>query len=299
MNNDQYSALIISYNQPKELERCILSMTKDPFCRQILLVDNGSDSRFRKNIESFVTRSPKVQTYFLNKNLGFGQASNLGLSKLYKEGERYVFLLNQDTYLHSETAADLVKELQKDTQKAIVSPMHLATPNGELDFWFVQHLQNSLDSSENSDLEFINAAAWMLDMERIYPIGGFNPLFFMYGEDLNLCQRIRLKGLHIGMLEDCFIIHDRIQSTKKRSLKTIHHILQGYWLSVLLDPAQEKKFIAVQCAILKQLAYYLGKGNLKYVIALILLLFTLLPKISKVRANRFIQLQNEAFWVKG
>lgn len=295
-HQNNYSALIISFNQPKQLNRCILSMTLDPSCRQILVVDNGSNKR--KDIESLSQRYPKVQTLFLNQNLGFGKASNQGLFKLCKEGERYIFLLNQDTYLYSETAAGLIQELQKDSRKVIVSPMHLATPSGEMDFWFEQHLRKGLDSSDNVDPEFINAAAWMLDMERIYPIGGFNPLFFMYGEDLNLCQRIRSKGLHIGVLKDCFIVHDRIQRTENRSIKTIYRVLQGYWLSVLLNPAQEKKFIAVQWAILKQLAYYLWKGNLKYAIALFLLLFTLLPKISKVREYKFLQLQNEAFWVK-
>ncbi len=41
------------------------------------------------------------------------------------------------------------------------------------------------------DFNFISAAAWLLPINTLKMIGGFDPIFFHYGEDENYCQRIK------------------------------------------------------------------------------------------------------------
>src|SRR5690606_3487544 len=64
------------------------------------------------------------------------------------------------------------------------------------------------------EIPFVNAAAWMLSRKCIENIGGFDPLFFHYGEDDNYCQRVLYHGFKIGVLPKVYVIHDREERVK-------------------------------------------------------------------------------------
>ena len=54
----------------------------------------------------------------------------------------------------------------------------------------------------------INAATWLIPKNTLETVGGFDPMFFMYGEDDNYCQRVQYHGLNIGITPNCLIKHD-------------------------------------------------------------------------------------------
>jgi GT2 family glycosyltransferase len=58
------------------------------------------------------------------------------------------------------------------------------------------------------NLNFIHAAAWFLPLKTIEKIGGFDPLFFHYGEDNNYCQRVGFHNIKIGVTPKTKIYHD-------------------------------------------------------------------------------------------
>jgi GT2 family glycosyltransferase len=59
------------------------------------------------------------------------------------------------------------------------------------------------------ELPFVNAAAWLIPRKVFFDVGGFDPIFFHYGEDTNYCQRILFHNYKIGVLSQAFILHDR------------------------------------------------------------------------------------------
>src|SRR5690606_31512456 len=63
---------------------------------------------------------------------------------------------------------------------------------------------------------FVNAAGWLLSRNILENIGGFDPIFFHYGEDDNYCQRAQYHGFKIGIVPNAFLLHDREDRTPQK-----------------------------------------------------------------------------------
>jgi GT2 family glycosyltransferase len=95
------------------------------------------------------------------------------------------------------------------------------------------------------EIEFVNAAAWLISAECIRTVGFFEPLFFLYGEDNNYLQRVTYHGLKIGIAPQSRIYHDRETRAGKmndtglkiaertNSLLRLLNILQSYRTAIL------------------------------------------------------------------
>jgi GT2 family glycosyltransferase len=208
--------IIITYNAKLWLDKCLGSIDFNQ--HQVVVVDNHSTDGTLDEIE---TNFPQVKLFIQEKNLGFGQANNLGISYALKEGADHVFLLNQDAYLVGNVLERLV-ELQKENKPfGILSPIHVNADKTKLDrnfsnyvrydktpYFYSDHvLSNSL--KDIYEVPFVNAAGWLISKSCLMTVGGFDPLFFHYGEDDNYCQRLIYHGFKIGVVPNSFLIHDR------------------------------------------------------------------------------------------
>lgn len=215
--------IIINYNGKQWIRQCLDS------CEgyNVIIVDNNSSESSIRIIEN---EYPDVILLKQQKNLGFGQANNLGISYALKKGCDYVFLLNQDAYLEKGAIERMIAVHKNNLEYGILSPIHLNGEGDKLDKNFSDYLKydnNNIilrDAFKNvlNDLypvPFVNAAAWLLPRETFQKIGGFDPIFFHYGEDDNYCQRVIYHNLKIGIVPDTFVKHDR-ENIIKRLLNT-------------------------------------------------------------------------------
>src|SRR5690606_3631154 len=76
------------------------------------------------------------------------------------------------------------------------------------------------------NFKMVNAAAWLLPKHTLDIVGGFHPMFFLYGEDDNYCQRVLYHQLKIGICPMAIVRHD---SNNK------YHILHGKNNKKILD----------------------------------------------------------------
>ncbi|MBZ9787851.1 glycosyltransferase [Psychroflexus sp. CAK57W] len=84
--------IIVTYNAMSWIDRCLQSTGDYP----VVVVDNASTDQTVVHIQS---NYPKATLLPQNKNLGFGQGNNVGISYALNQGAEHVFLLNQDAYL--------------------------------------------------------------------------------------------------------------------------------------------------------------------------------------------------------
>lgn len=59
------------------------------------------------------------------------------------------------------------------------------------------------------EVSFVNAAHWLVRRDCLMELGGFAPVFFHYGEDVNFSQRARMAGWRIGIDTGAKAVHDR------------------------------------------------------------------------------------------
>lgn len=162
-------------------------------------------------------------------NLGFGRANNIGMKIALTEGYDYVFLLNQDAWIASSTLGTLARLCQLYPQYGIMSPVHLTGSGNKLEHGFAGYAAlQSLEVLKASVAEcpvtvpFINAAFWMIPVSVLKKTGGFCPLFYHYGEDVDYANRLRYVGYQIGYSSVVFGYHDREhrQTSRKDFLRS-------------------------------------------------------------------------------
>lgn len=212
MKRDNICIIIVTYNAMNWLQQCLES------CEgySIVIVDNCSTD---STIDYIKKNYSEIILFQKTKNLGFGQANNIGISYALNQGADYVFLLNQDAYLENNTIEKLIEVHQRNTEFGIVSPIHLNGKGDKLDFNFSNYIgqnkQLQFDALKQDfkkliyEVPFVNAAAWLLPISTFKLVGGFDPIFYHYAEDDNYCQRLLFHDFMIGVVPNSYILHDR------------------------------------------------------------------------------------------
>jgi len=214
---DRVLAIVVSYNGMKWYSKCFQNLENSSIPIDIIAVDNASvDS----SIDYIKKNFPKVLIIAQDSNKGFGKANNEGLKEALKQDADYVFLLNQDAWVEEDTIEKLIAVHKAQQDYGILSPMHLNGKGDELDGGFQNYISPIYTPNFVSDqcldklndvyeTRFVNAAAWLISRKCLETIGGFDPIFYHYGEDNNYCQRVRYHGLKVGIVPTVRIYHDR------------------------------------------------------------------------------------------
>lgn len=214
--------IVITYNGMRWYDRCLGSLMQSSIPVDVFVVDNASTDG---SADWIAEHYPQVYLVRSECNLGFGQANNIGLRYALENGYDYVFLLNQDAWLHKDDCIERLVETAESEQTEnymILSalwlygkadrltkgtPMHLAAMaqrgnDFASDLFFKRTLQPIYQT------DYIGAAAWLLSRQTLQTIGGFDPLFLHRGEDDNYMQRVRFHGGKIGICPYAVICHD-------------------------------------------------------------------------------------------
>jgi len=233
--------IIVTYNGMRWIDKCLDSLKESKYPSTMLVIDNHSSD----GTAAFIGRHyPDVRLTISSRNLGFGQANNIGMRKALEEGADYVFLLNQDAYVEPETIGRLVDAHAANASFGILSPLHFNGKGDALDVYFEQYLSRSSGGGGGEEssrgerrrdalvrTEFVNAAAWLISAGCLRQVGGFDPLFFHYGEDDNYAHRVLFHGWGIGVLTSARIRHDRELRT---GVKGTDAVLKEEWKHILV-----------------------------------------------------------------
>lgn len=206
--------IIVTYNGIRWIDRCLSALRQSTHPVTTMVIDNNStDGTPRYIAEHF----PEVILVGKKENLGFGQANNVGLRYALDNGYDYVLLLNQDAYLQPAAIEELLKV---SDGKNLFSPLHLTGEGKRLDSHFRESLRRA-DNELLDDLLIGNeikshyevgevcAACWFMPIDIIRKIGGFNPLFFQYGEDNNYYTRLEYHHCKTFVVPSAHVWHDR------------------------------------------------------------------------------------------
>lgn len=212
------NVVIVTFNGIKWIDKCLTSVLNSSIPVSVIVVDNcGTDD----TVKFIKANFSEIILLEQNENFGFGKANNIGIKMAYESGANYVFLLNQDAWVETDTIEKLVLAHQKEPEYGVISPIHLNGKGDALDYNFSNYIIPSnckyiysdifLKSIEDKiyKISFVNAAAWLVSRECIEKIGGFNPSFYHYGEDDNYIQRLKFHAFKVGVLATSTICHDR------------------------------------------------------------------------------------------
>lgn len=225
------SVIIVTYNAMKWAEKCFSSLKSSTVPVTCIVIDNGSTDGTQYFIQ---THFPEIDFIQSEKNLGFGKANNIGIEKAYKNGSDFFYLMNQDAWIYPDSLEKLLTAYERHPNRkeiGILSPMHLDGSEQFLDIFLDKYIAHNFEKTRLiSDLyfqqlkplyemNFINAAHWLIPRSTIETIGGFNPYFFHYGEDVEYVNRVHFHQKKILLVPDSKVIHDGKQNLRKVDLK--------------------------------------------------------------------------------
>ena len=207
-------SIIVTYNGIKWLDRCFSSLRASIVPVNVIVIDNGSTDN---TVNYLREHYPEVILKEYNENLGFAKANNIGIRLALDCGADYVFLLNQDAWIEKNTISELLRSFEEQSNVGIVAPVQLNGSGSGLDEGFTHYMPSEFISDAYMQklrdcyvVPFVNAAAWLISVECIKRVGGFDTsLFFHYGEDDNYCQRVQYHQYKIVLNTHCSFCHDR------------------------------------------------------------------------------------------
>ena len=211
--------IIVTYNGMKWIGECLESVFRSTQKTQIIVIDNHSSDNTAQFISVNYSEIILIRS---DKNLGFGMANNLAISKALEMGATHIFLMNQDTRVEPDTIQKLYDEVCSHDDIGIISPVHLTWKGDQLDFRFRTYIWSAKKEERNVNfipLFFVNAAFWLAPANVFRKVGGFDPLFYHYGEDIDWINRCRYHGFKVGYCPNAIAYHDREYREVSREMR--------------------------------------------------------------------------------
>jgi GT2 family glycosyltransferase len=230
------SIIIVNWNSKAYVRQCLSSLFK--YCSnismEVVVVDGAS---FDGCDEMLAREFPTVEFVQSKKNVGFAKANNLGVR--HAKGRNLLFL-NPDTELVENSIDVLMRHLATlphvgavgckllNSDHSVQASCIQSFPtvlNQILDSEFLRRRfpRSSLwgnaallaDGQWPSEVEVISGACILTKREVFERVGGFSKTYFMYGEDLDLCFKIKEAGFRSYYVPETSIIHHGGGSTQQ------------------------------------------------------------------------------------
>lgn len=204
------SIIIVNYNSGSYALDCIRSLQRQIGVQlEIIVVDNASQDDSASVLQAQL--SDQILLIQSATNLGFGRANNLGVARASGE---FLLLLNPDTVLgEAQTIRHLVDALLDNPQFGLMAPlMDEPRKNKLVHPRYTYPSQRYLKQTKKlndlpGEIAWVLGACMLLKRGLFNEINGFDEDYFLYGEDIDICLRIRLAGHAIGFTDTVKIMH--------------------------------------------------------------------------------------------
>jgi N-acetylglucosaminyl-diphospho-decaprenol L-rhamnosyltransferase len=218
------SVVVVSHNVRAHLERCLGAFADSP--HELIVVDSLSADGSPELVRS---RFPNAGLIQLERNEGYGAAANAGMRAA--SGDHFL-VMNPDAWPVGDAVARLASFADGNERIGVVGP-RLLNPDGSLqpslrgfptlwrlatEYLFLRRfaprsrLLNAFyganfDYRTVREAEFLMGAVLLFPRSAIDEVGGFDPAFFMFSEEVDLCYRMREAGWRVVFFPDAEFVH--------------------------------------------------------------------------------------------
>lgn len=238
MKKPELSIVIVSFNTRGILKNCLESLMKIRGLNfEVIVSDNGSTDG---SVEMVKRRFSEVKILENKKNLGFAKANNK--ARKYVKSD-YVLFLNSDTIVNKEALVESLNYLKKNNNVGSVT-CKIVLPNGKLDrdtrrrfptpmvslkrlflrkptdYWYLD-----VDENKTHEVDVIQGAFHLTRKNILDKVGWFDEDYFLDGEDIDLCWKIKKLGYKIIYFPKVSIIH--IKKASKKLQKSSFAVTSG------------------------------------------------------------------------
>ncbi|SNR73788.1 N-acetylglucosaminyl-diphospho-decaprenol L-rhamnosyltransferase [Blastococcus mobilis] len=216
----------------------------------VVLADNGSTDGVPEQVAA---RYPDVRLLPTGGNVGYGAAANAGLADL---DSGYALVANPDVRFEPGSVDELLAAAERWPRAATIGP-GIMTPEGQLypsardlpslstgighallgwawpaNPWTARYRREREDPRERT-AGWLSGSCVLVDVAAFRSVGGFDPGYFMYFEDVDLAERLSRKGwLHV-YVPSAVVVHEGGHATRREPhrMQRVHHTSALRYLS--------------------------------------------------------------------
>jgi GT2 family glycosyltransferase len=246
------SVVIVSYNVREYLDACLQSVYHAaetfPGAVEVIVVDNDSRDG---TVTLLKPRYPEATWLKSDRNLGFGTGCNRGVAMSTQD---LLLFLNPDTLVAVNTFQVMWDFFQAQGEHVGVAGCKIVNRDGSLQlackrsfpspqvaaFKFVglsglfpksrvfgKYNLTFLDENKTHEVDAVSGSFLCIKAPLFRQIGGFDEDFFMYGEDLDICFRVKLLGKRNFYHPETTVIHFKGESAKSRPLRSFLYFYEA------------------------------------------------------------------------
>jgi len=202
--------VIVHFGDPAPTEACLAALERDRSraARRVVVVDNSG------KLGPGAWRGAEVVP--LAGNPGFGAGVNAGAAQFAAGSLDAIVVLNNDIEVADGYLDAAVEAVGRPGVGLAAGPLYLDRPGGAL--WYagggvnwltgtVRQATSAVAAAEERTVGFVPGAAFAVGAEAWQRVGGFDPSYFLYNEDVDLCLRLRRSGWRLLFCPDMVAVH--------------------------------------------------------------------------------------------
>ena len=236
------SIIIVNYHHSHILGDCLESVyrTIEKIQFEIILVDNSSTDG---GLESILKNYPVIRFIKNSENAGFARANNQGAK--IASGD-FLLFINPDTIVIEDAIESMLDYIRSDSSIGILGPKVLNSdqtvqyscrkfptiwsglfnryslttrlfPNNR---YSRDYLMLDYDHNSTRSVDWVSGCCMMMSKSTFKKANGFDENYFLFIEDVDLCQVIKKKGLRVVYFPNAKIFH-KISSSNTRSTSRV------------------------------------------------------------------------------
>ena len=226
--------VIVNYNAGEHLLRCVASVRAAAGATETIIrvIDNDSQD---DSIDRLAEADPDVRIIRNLDNVGFGSAVNQGIAA---GTAPWVLALNPDAEISSGDLATLLDFASGHDSAGAVGVL-VRDPDGTIypsarrvptlaeaaghaligpfrrdNRWSRAYTMEGWDRTSAREVDWVSGSSMLLRRNALERTGGFDPGYFMYAEDADLCTRLRADGWEVWFTPAVTVVHDHGLSTR-------------------------------------------------------------------------------------
>lgn len=207
----------VNYYSTELVKKLLNSITVDGKEYEVLVVNNSPEDY---SLNSIAQLYSAVTIINAEGNIGFGAACNLGIQYIYNLNSKgIIWLINPDSLINKGAISYVEDCLSTEPSVAILGTM---VRDWEGEVWFssgtfnpwtgsVKHQLKKEDihgaNSKIIDCRWVSGCSFIFNLKKFDHCPSFNPNYFLYYEDVDLCERYYQKGYRIAVTQAILVTH--------------------------------------------------------------------------------------------
>lgn len=211
--------LVLNTNRRDDTLACIASLRAMTYPTEIVVIDNVSADG---SAEAIRAAYPDVTILETGTRLGYTTGNNFGFDHVLSTMDAdAVFVLNEDTLAEPDMLERLVAEFEARGAKAVVGPevryadepQLIWCAGGAIDWRRGYTVNLEIDTLTKGtdrpsfDAPFIVGCAMLIPIEALRTVGGFDPRYFIYWEEVDWCVRAQSAGYGMRIVPSAVLYH--------------------------------------------------------------------------------------------